>query len=111
MKTKSILALCLLCVCLMACATTQLTSQRVYMETQTAYLNAWESYHQVWSAFPDADSRKAEWVQKYHPVFLKTSDLLQKFRVDPSTTNEQLLTTALNECQAVLLQLAIKGGK
>jgi len=94
----------------MACATAPVTPQSTYMNVQTAYLNAWESYHSVWLALPDTDARKAQWARDYHPKFLQAANLLSQFRVDPSTTNEQLVTNALTVCQGILIQLAITSG-
>lgn len=88
----------------------QITPARAFAEAQTAYLNAWDSYHKVWLALPDTDARKVEWAKAYHPKFLRAAELLQAFKNFPTATNEELLTQALEECESILIQLAIKKG-
>ena len=97
---------------LVGCAGQQVTPQRIYAETQTTYLNAWDSYHKVWSALPDTDPRKGQWVRDYHPKFYRAAELLQAFRLSPGATTQERVNIALNECENILIELAIsKGGQ
>ena len=99
---------------LVGCATTNLypvefTAQRGYLEAQKAYLNTWESYHKVWMALPDTDPRKAEWVKKYHPVFIAAGEALVKWGEDPTdATLEAIFDKALEDAEDILIELAIK---
>jgi len=86
----------------------------VYEQAQTAYLNAWSSYHAVWSALPEADARKAQWVKDYHPKFLMAATALVAWNNNPgSQSDSRAANAAIDQITAILLQLAIptKGGK
>ena len=111
-KWISLVLVFLLVALMSGCAGQQITPQRAYAEAQTAYLNAWDSYHKVWLALPDTDARKGEWARTHHPKFFRAAGLLQNFSNLPTATNEQLLTQALGELENILIDLMIKkGGK
>ena len=94
-----------------ACATTQVSPARTYYEAQQVYISAWNDYHLVWSALPETDPSKAEWVQKYHPKFATAASLLQSWS---ASTSDPTWATAANQAidtiTQLLVELAIKKG-
>jgi len=90
-------------------------SSMVYAQAQEAYLNAWNSYHAVWSALPETDPRKAQWTKDYHPKFLLAANALVSWEKNTgSASSAQAANAAIDALTGVLLQLAIpsqKGGK
>jgi len=88
-------------------ASIQITPARIYLEAQTTYINAWDSYHTVWVAFPKNDPRKTEWVKKYHPKFREAGRILKDYQVNSTDSNRELLDKALDECENILITLAI----
>jgi hypothetical protein len=90
-------------------------SSMVYAQAQEAYLNAWGSYHAVWSALPETDARKAQWVKDYHPKFLMAANALVAWEKNPNSASDaQAANVAIDQITSILLQLAIplqKGGK
>lgn len=94
-----------------ACAGVQITPQRAYYEAQETYLSLWNNYHAAWLALPDTDPRKAEWVNEYHPTFLKAAELLEQFKLSGDVQTDMLLETVLDQCRGIVFKLAIKGGQ
>lgn len=105
-----LLMLCGALVMSLGCATVNVTPAGVYSETQKAYINAWNSYHNVWLALPDTDPRKTQWVKDYHPKFLKAAELLQKYQVTPTADLQAMLQSAMDDLELILIQLSIKKG-
>ncbi len=95
------------------CVTTQTgksTPGSTSLQAQESFLNAWDAYHKVWLALPETDPRKAEWLKKYHPAFGKAANLLESYRIDSAGITKSLLDQALDQCENILIQLAIKKG-
>lgn len=116
MRQKIVISISLLClVALMGCTTLniRMTPNRIYYEAQVAYVNAWESYHKVWSALPPDDPRKIEWVNNYHAMFLEAAELMTAWGKNPTDNDlADLANIAIDKLENVLIQLAIKkGGK
>ena len=103
---------------LAGCVTTQGTgttgvgtatiASQAYAQAQQTYLNAFNSYHTVWSVLPETDPRKAEWTQKYHPQFVLAAQALLTWSGDPTNgTNANSANAAIDQLTVILLQLAI----
>jgi hypothetical protein len=92
MKKYLILPL-LAIVLLVGCVTVQereSSALRDCLEAQTAYVNAWETYHKFWQALPESDPRKKEWVEKWHPKFLEAGRLLQIWAEEPDSYRKRM---------------------
>ena len=118
MKRLSLIIVALVIVGLMGCATVNLipetaTPQRTYYEAQQAFFNAWETYYAFWTALPETDARKVEWVEKYHPLFLEAAQLLKEWGEMPNDPDAILIVNAaINRLESILVSEAIKrGGK
>jgi hypothetical protein len=117
-KKWRIMVFCgILCLLMAGCATTQNgtttanQAQLTYSQVNATFLNAWSSYHTVWAALPETDPRKAEWVKKYHPLFLAAAQALLAWNSDPSSQADATAANdAVDQVTAVLLKLSIKGG-
>lgn len=113
MRKYAIAVVILIAALLAGCASMdiQMTPDRIYMQAQKAYLNTWNPYHKAWLALPDTDPRKAEWVKKYHPVFVAAGEALIDWGENPGdVTLESIFDRALEDAEDVLIELAIKKG-
>lgn len=84
-----------------------LTPQDAYYYALRFYNGAWESYHKVWVALPEA--QKAEWVKKYHPKFKKAGDhltLWSKSVTDPSS--KEGWKKLKDDIQSLMIELSIR---
>jgi uncharacterized protein YceK len=112
-RHKLIISVYLVClIALAGCATVNVLSpNRAYYEAQQAFFNAWETYHKAWVALPDTDPRKAEWVDKYHPVFLDAAILLNAWGQEPNDQAQgDAVDLIMDKLENILIELAIKKG-
>jgi hypothetical protein len=113
-RTK-LATLAMLAVTILAgCATLGLQAQAItptkaFNEASQAYINAWESYHKVWAALPETDSRKKAWVKDYHPKFYKAAEYLELWGQNYADPTKPVgWDTIISACEDVLMQLMIK---
>lgn len=109
MKRKYMI-ICFLAMVLVGCATINLnpvaTPEIAYYNALSFFNGAWQSYHKVWLALPEA--QKTEWVLKYHVKFQKASKFLDAWSYNPQGTDVEQWRPLKDELENLLISLAIK---